>query len=212
VKTILIIILIAVATPVLALGPSPYIGANLQVNSPTGDFNKTDVANDGAGAKTGVGGEVDVGLTGANGSLYAGYRFAKHSTNAKYTVGSETGKVSGDWNINRAVIGLRWHIFGSTPLPVVPTVGGGITIGKTKAAVNGSIGGSDYSTDESSQTSLGWFLELGGLLKPPGPFSIIGDVQYHSFDADFKSQLYDGKVNIAFFTFQLGARYALSPL
>ncbi len=208
----LIVLLLVIAVPALALMPSPYIGANLQVNSPTGDFSKTDIANDGAGAKTGLGGEVDVGITSGSGSIYAGYRFGKHSADAKYDVAGQSTKISGDWSINRAVIGLRWHILGSTPLPLVPTVGGGVTIGKTKTSLSGTSGDQSYNTDESSKTSVGWFLELGGLLKPPGPLSIIGDIQYHSFDADYQSQLYNGKVNISFFTFQLGARFALSAI
>ena len=207
-----LIVLLRSSPAGLAFMPSPYIGANLQVNSPTGDFSKTDIANDGAGAKTGLGGEVDVGITSGSGSIYAGYRFGKHSADAKYDVAGQSTKISGDWSINRAVIGLRWHILGSTPLPLVPTVGGGVTIGKTKTSLSGTSGDQSYNTDESSKTSVGWFLELGGLLKPPGPLSIIGDIQYHSFDADYQSQLYNGKVNISFFTFQLGARFALSAI
>jgi hypothetical protein len=42
-----------------------------------------------------------------------------------------------------------------------------------------------------------------------GNLSLIGDLQYHSFDADYSSSLYDGKVKVSFFTLQVGARLAL---
>ena len=208
-RLLVIPLLLFVAIPAFALLPSPYLGANLQVNSPTGDFRKTDIVDEEGGAKTGMGGEIDVGITGGGGSVYAGFRFGKHTAEADY---ADTLSVNGDWKINRWVIGGRWHILGSTPLPLVPTVGGGVTIGKTKTDVSGSSGSVTRSADAVSKSSLGWFLELGALLKPPGPLSVIGDIQYHSFDADYESQIYNGKVNVSFFTFQLGLRYAILPI
>ena len=208
-RYLVILLLLVVALPAFAILPSPYLGANLQVNSPTGDFRKTDIVNEEGGAKTGLGGEIDLGITGGGGSVYAGFRFGKHTS--KGDVGDSLS-VTGDWKINRWVLGGRWHILGSTPLPIVPTVGGGVTIGKTQASASGSAGSVSTSADEVSKSSIGWFLELGALLKPPGPLSVIGNIQYHSFDADYRSQLYDGKVNISFFTFQLGLRYSIIPL
>lgn len=209
-RTFLVLFVAAsIAAPALALLPSPYIGANLQINSPTGDFRKTDIVNKEGGAKTGLGGELDLGITGGVGSIYAGYRFGKHTAEASY---ADTLKLSGDWNINRWVIGARYHILGSTPLPIVPTLGGGVTIGKTKVSAKASSGSQSIDESETSKNSVGWFLEVGGLFKPPGPLSVIADVQYHSFDADYQSQLYNGKVKIAFFTFQVGARFSIMPL
>ena len=202
---------VVLVTPAMAFMPAPYIGANLQVNSPTGNFSETDIANDEGGAKTGLGGEVDVGITVGGGSVYLGYRFGKHDADAKYDVGGEIIETSGEWSINRWVLGGRLHILGNTPLPVVPTVGGGVTMGKTDVSAKGSVGENSIDRTETSDNAFGWFLELGALLKPPGPLSLIGNVQYHSFDADYQSQLYDGKVNVAFFTFQIGARLALGP-
>lgn len=206
---IILLIVLCVTLPAMALLPSPYIGANLQINSPTGDFRKTDIVNEERGAKTGLGGELDLGITGGGGSIYAGYRFGKHNSEATY---NDTLKVSGDWKINRWVIGARYHILGSTPLPIVPTLGGGVTIGKTKVSATASSPGQSVSEEETSKNSVGWFLEVGGLFKPPGPLSVIADIQYHSFDADYQSQLYNGKVKIAFFTFQVGARFSIMPL
>ena len=207
-RTLIILVVICVAVSAFAIVPSPYIGANVQVNSPTGKFRQTDIVDEEGGAKTGLGGELDIGLTSGGGSIYAGYRFGKHSAEASY----DTLRASGDWNINRWVIGARWHILGSTPLPIVPTVGGGVTVGKTKVSAQAASGSQSIDESKTSKSSIGWFLEAGGLLKPPGPLSVIADIQYHSFDAEYESQLYDGKVKVAFFTFQLGARFTILPL
>ena len=75
-----------------------------------------------------------------------------------------------------------------------------------------SSGSQSIDEEATSKSSVGWVLEAGGLLKPPGPLSIIADIQYHSFDAEYDSQFYDGKVKVAFFTFQLGARFAIRPI
>jgi opacity protein-like surface antigen len=198
------LVVVCAALPALALGPSPYIGANLQVNSPTGNFSKTDIIDKDGGAKTGLGGEFDVGIAGERGSIYAGYRFSKHNAKAS---AADTVKLDGDWNINRWVIGARYNLLGA--LPITPTIGAGLTFGKTKLSGTSSAGVLSRSADATSKTSTGWFLELGGILNPAGPLSILGDIQYHSFDANFGSQLYDGKINVAFFTFQVGATFAI---
>ena len=211
-RGLVLCLLLFIAVPALALLPSPYIGGNVQVNSPTGNFSKTDIADEQGGAKTGMGGEIDLGITGGGGSIYAGYRFGKHSAEATYETPGGPAKIEGDWNINRWVLGARWHILGSTPIPIVPTVGGGVTLGKTESTAKGSAGGQTYDAAETSSNKMGWFLEAGALLKPPGPFSVIGDIQYHSFDAEFNSDVYDGTVKVSFFTFQLGLRYAFLPI
>jgi hypothetical protein len=124
-----------------ALVPKPYIGVNLQSNSPTGDFKGDNMTDKEGGAKSGVGGEMDFGISGGMASAYIGYRFGTFDANSKGEILGETVKATGEWKVNRVVLGARWHLFGSLPSPVVPTLGGGITIGKTTAQAKASGGG-----------------------------------------------------------------------
>lgn len=195
--------------PAFALVPKPYIGGTLQVNSPTGSFSGSDILHEEGGAKTGIGGEIDVGITGRVGSAYVGYRFGKHKAEAEFLQDITPVKADGDWKINRVVLGARWHLLGSLPTPVLPTLGGGVTIGKTTAAVGGEAGGTRVETAKDSKSSVGYFVEGGVIVRGPGNLSLIGGLQYHSFDADYSSDLYNGKVKIAFFTFQAGVRIKL---
>lgn len=192
-----------------ALVPKPYLGGTLQVNSPTGDFSGTNILSEQGGAKTGVGGEIDAGITASRVSAYVGYRFGRHQAEAEFLQDITPVKADGDWKINRFVLGARWHLFGSLPTPVVPTLGGGVTIGKTTAEVGGESGGVRYETAKDSKSSVGYFIEGGAIVRLPGNLSLLGGLQYHSFDADYSSGLYNGKVKISFFTFQAGVRVAL---
>jgi opacity protein-like surface antigen len=211
----LLVLLVAVclAAPALAILPSPFIGGNLQVNSPTGKFSQTDIVNKEGGAKTGVGGELDLGISAGTGELYAGYRFGKNNAKATYTppVGPSV-TAEGDWKLNRFVIGARWHLFGS--LPITPTIGGGITLGKTELNIDAAA--ADTTVQNVAQTSsnkMGWFLEAGGLLHiPTVPVSVLGDIQYHRFNAKFDTPTFNGAYDISFFTFQLGLQYSFIPI
>jgi opacity protein-like surface antigen len=203
-------LLLITAIPALAIGPSPYVGVNLQSNSPTGDFKRSDFSNEEGGAKSALGGEVDFGVTGGMASAYVGYRFGKFDANTQAEIpGVGTIEAEGEWKVNRWVLGARWHLFGALPSPINPTIGGGVTIGKTTASAGGSSGGISYETDEDSKASVGWFLEGGAILKLVGNMSLIGDLQYHRFDAEYDTDIYDGTVQVSFFTLQLGARFAL---
>jgi hypothetical protein len=206
----ILIFFLLFALPALALVPKPYIGASIQSNSPTGDFAGEDLASKEGGAKSGMGGEVDLGISGGMASAYIGYRFGKFDASSSATIpGVGEVKATGEWEVNRWVIGARWHLLGSLPTPIFPTLGGGVTIGKTTAGVGGSTGGETLSIKEDSKSSVGWFLEGGAVVRLIGNMSLIGDVQYHRFDADYSSDLYDGKIKVSFFTLQLGARLAL---
>jgi opacity protein-like surface antigen len=207
-RTLLVLLIAAcLAAPALAILPSPFIGGNLQVNSPTGKFSQTDFVNKEGGAKTGLGGEFDVGIGSDMGELYAGYRFGKNNVKSTYTppVGPSV-TAEGEWNLNRFVIGVRAHLFGS--LPITPTVGGGITLGKTK--LSGDVSSNvAQSSSETSSNKMGWFLEGGGLIHfPSAPLSILADIQYHRFNAEFATPLFDVTYDISFFTFQLGLQYS----
>jgi hypothetical protein len=111
------------------------------------------------------------------------------------------------WKLDRGVIGVRWHILGGKPFPIVPTLGGGITFGTPKVDLKNTA--NNTTVTESAKSSLGWFLEAGALLRPPGPLSVIANIQYHSFDSKFNvSNL--GNFKIAFVTIQAGIRYSFS--
>lgn len=207
---VLCMVAIAVAAPAFALLPAPYIGANLQVNSPTGKWKETDIVDEEGGAKTGLGGEIDLGITAGPGSLYAGYRFGQHSVKARYEAGDQSGTYEGDWRLNRFVLGARWHLLGS--LPLSPTLGGGLTIGKTELDADAVIGGTPRSVAQSSNKT-GWFAEVGAILRIPAlPLSAVADIQYHRFAAEFDTDAFNGTFDIAFFTFQAGLQYAFLPM
>lgn len=208
-RVLLVLLLAAcLAAPALALLPSPYIGGNLQINSPTGKFSQTDVVDKEGGAKTGLGGELDLGISASAGELYAGYRFGKHDVKASYNLPGQTGVgYEGDWKLNRFVFGARWHLL--SILPVSPTIGGGVTLGKTELNIDASAAGTTaQDVAQTSSNKMGWFLEAGAVVQIPGvPLSAVGDIQYHQFNAKFDTPVYDGDVNISFFTFQAGLRY-----
>jgi len=203
------LVLALAAAPAMAIVPQLYFGLNLQVNAPTEDFSASDITHVQGGAETGFGGEFDVGITGSRGSVYAGYRIGKHDASAAGTFQGDHVTTSGEWEIQRAVIGGRLNLSGSLPTPVAPTLGAGITIGKTKAT--GSLTGSSayLGASESSKSSVGWFVEGGVLIRPPGNLSVIGDIQYHVFDAKFETGAGDATLKVSFVTVQVGVRMAL---
>jgi len=207
-RTLLVLLVAAcLAAPALAILPSPFIGGNLQVNSPTGKFSQTDIVNKEGGAKTGPGGELDLGISTGAGELYAGYRFGKLNVKASYDLpGQSSVGYEGNWKINRFVIGARAHLLGS--LPISPTIGGGITLGKTELNIDAVAADTSAPVAQTSSNKMGWFLEAGAVVQIPRvPLSIVGDVQFHQFDAEFATPVYGGNVKISFFTFQAGLRY-----
>jgi opacity protein-like surface antigen len=193
--------LLCAPTTGYSLVPRPYLGASLQINSPTGDFAAKEIRNKQGGAKTGIGGEIDLGITDSRWSAYAGFRVGQLNANTDtVALAQKTEK----WTLNRVVIGLRWHILGGKPIPVVPTLGGGLTIGGSKADIKTYATGTPATVRETAKTSLGWFIEGGALVRLPWPISLIGDIQYHSFDSKFENL---GTFKVAFVTIQAGIRY-----
>jgi hypothetical protein len=201
------------AAPAFALIPKPYIGGSLQYVNPTGDFSKKDFTSFGGGAKSTLGGEADVGLTNGIGSIYLGYRWNKLDASGDVKVlGNQVGQVSAVWWLDRWTLGLRAHLFPS-PMPITPTVGGGITWGKTDVQAEGRGSAIGLVTSKLSGPSTGWFLEGGVLVYLSKTLSLNGDVQYHQFNAEFKSPVpgiyNNGTVKVSFFTVVAGLRLLL---
>jgi opacity protein-like surface antigen len=208
-RYLIVFVLFAFCVPAFALIPKPYIGVNLQSNSPTGDFKGTNLEDDQGGAKSGIGYEIDLGINSSMESAYVGYRTGKFDAKSSGELMGEEITAEGEWKVDRWVIGARWHVLGGLPTPIVPTLGGGVTIGKTNANASGSGFGQDESVDENSKSSMGWFLEGGVIVRAIGNLSLIGDVQYHRFESEFENEFYDGPITVSFFTLQVGARFML---
>jgi hypothetical protein len=204
----LFLILSILCVPAFAVLPEVYLSGSLQVNAPSGDFAKKNLLNNQGGAKLGTGGEIDLGLSADIGSAYIGYRFGQ--LDAKTDTTSAIREKADNWKLDRAVIGVRWHILGSKPLPIVPTLGGGLTFGTPKLSLENAL--TKASSTTSAKSSLGWFIEAGALLRPPGPLSVIANIQYHSYDSKFDSANMNGTFKIAYVTIQAGVRYAFTVL
>ncbi len=200
------LLLALIAIPgIAATPPAPYLGLNLHVNSPTADFAKTDLVDKNAGARTGWGGEADLGIDSGPGSVYVGYSWGRHDAEAR---GQD--RTINDWTISRGILGARLHILGTTGTPIVPIIGGGATIGNSSYTARVSDDGGITFVDrkQTSENSIGWFLEGGAILRSTGPLSVLGSLQYHNFNAEFKPVLDLDKVKVSYVTFQLGLRYA----
>jgi hypothetical protein len=208
---ILALSLLAFSLSAFALVPKPYIGGSLEFVNPTGDFSKKDFTSFGGGAKTTLGGEADLGLTNSMGSAYLGYRWTKIKASGDVVVnGAQIGGVNAWWWLNRWVLGARWNIFGPTPLPITPTLGAGLTWGKSDLDANGSGAAANLKTSKLSGPSLGWFIEGGAIISLTHSLSLTGDVQYNQFNAEFKSPLpgvyHNGTVKVSYFLVGAGLR------
>jgi hypothetical protein len=193
-----------------AIGPKLYIGGNFQGNFPTGDFAGKDVMNQQGAAESGVGGEVDIGIAGPATSAYIGYRFSKHHAETNMTYMGFHVKGSGDWKLNRYVLGVRTSLFPLALVPVKPIIGCGLTTGKTKVSGSGDIGGSLENIDETSNSTIGIFFEAGAQWKiPVTGLSAVACLQYQFFDAQFGSGQSSETYSINFVTLQAGLRYIL---
>jgi hypothetical protein len=198
--------MLAAIPAMAAKSPAPYLGLNLHVNSPTADFANTDLVDKQAGARTGWGGEADLGIDSRPGSVYVGYSWGRHDADAR----GQDRNIN-DWTVSRGILGARLHIFGTTESPIVPIVGGGATIGNSRYTARVSDDGGITYVDrkQTSENSIGWFLEGGAILRSSGPLSVLGSLQYHNFNADFKPVLDIDRVKVSYVTFQLGIRYNL---
>ena len=213
---ILAITLCLLATlPAFALGPKLYAGGSLSYINPTGDFSKKDFTGLGGAAKSTVGGEVDLGVTDKSGSFYLGYRWATHKATGQVQVPgtNEFAAVNATWWLDRWLLGARWHILGELPIPITPTLGGGLTWGKSDLDAMGKGAAQDLKTSKLAEGSIGWFLEAGGLLYLTKALSLTADLQYHNFNAKYNSPvpgvLPNGTVKISFFTAGAGVRINL---
>ena len=191
------------ATPSFAQVPHFYLAGFLQTYHPTGDFGKETIHLNGGNAELGNGTELNVGLMSDFGSTYVGYRWAKFGTQ---------GKGALDWqDVDRWIIGLRWHMLGTLRSPIVPLLGAGITIGESKLGVTPSLAENvqNISKQIKSDNSVGWFLEAGVRLRAVGPLSALGSIQYHRFDTTFEDAILSEATDftVSFLTTQLGLQY-----
>ncbi len=196
------------AVPALAYRPmnaAPYVGVNLQFNNPTGDFGKARLAPDGGlmpgdgAADAGAGVEFDVGLASRNMNAYMGGRFNR------FDVNSPDGW-QGKWTADRFVVGARGNLLTDPMYNVVPTLGGGVTLGNTH--LEGALPG-NFVTERRSDTNLGWFIEGGINAHLTENADLLANLQYHSFGAEFNDIVPGEHFDISFVTLQIGVAVRL---
>ncbi len=183
--------------------PHLFLGASAQWNAPTGDFGEAadDVEGTFNGNAAGVmGGEFNIGAVSDNGQLYVGYRI----------VDFDERQPDGDveWrNNSRWLAGFRWHILGTLATPLTPTVGGGVSVGKTKGVFKQQGPVDDLIEELTSDNTWGWFIEGGGSARLPElPLMFNAGVQYHRYTAAFESDNIDVEFKISYLTYLLGAQ------
>jgi len=187
----------------------PYVGLNLQFNSPTGDFGNEDIGVLGNGAaQTGTGVELDVGMASPQFSAYAGVRGVKFDTD------THDPNYDAEWTANRFVLGMRGHLFSDRDTNILPTLGGGVTVGQTRLEETflHPDGGVEV-IKQHSETSIGWFLE-GGMLAYLSPqVALNANLQYHNYGAHFDPYpLGSGNFTISHLTLQIGVNVFFSEL
>ena len=184
--------------------PHLYFAGMLQWSEPVSDFSNGSIGEGFGNANTGTGAEFDVGLMSDHGATYVGIRWAKFDTEGDFV----------EWDdMTRFIAGLRWHVTGKLATPVVPALGAGISLGKSRLeARDPAFSGVDRRKKFDSQTSVGWFVEGGVRVRLPGALSVFGGLQYHRFDANFEDAFFggdDSEFDVTFITTQIGIQYTL---
>jgi hypothetical protein len=207
IRTFLIFAVVSLgAQAALAQVPHLFFGASAQWNAPTGDFGEAadDVEGTLHGNAAGVmGGEFDVGAVSDNGQLYVGYRIVDFDQK------NSDGDV--EWkNNSRWLAGFRWHLLGTLASPITPTLGGGLSVGKTKGIFKQQGPADDLIQELTSDNTWGWFIEGGGAARLPQlPLMLNAGIQYHRYTASFESEYVDVSFKISYLTYLLGAQIYL---
>ncbi|MBL0061470.1 MAG: hypothetical protein IPP40_08315 [bacterium] len=186
-----------------AFNPHFYVSGTAKWNQPTGDFGNAvddfteDIRSGNADAT--LGGEIDAGIVHRYGQAYLGYNMVKFNN-----------KNDGlEWSGNsRMIAGFRWFIIPSLATAVVPTLGGGISVGRDKATIKNPQDNGILEEIEAAN-SFGWFAEAGANFRiRPTHLSIQAGVQYHRYNAEFDNAFTDNaKLSISYMSALVGAAY-----
>ena len=190
----------------------PYVGVNLQLAKPIGDFGASDLMQRQGGAELGVGIEADVGVAGDIADFYAGLRSGRHSAESSSTVnffGLGEVRAEGTWTITEWLVGTRLHMRRSLRHAVIPFVGVALTGGRVTADANGTAFDSIFSAKSVSDPVTSLLLE-GGILFSFYRFAdLVGSLQYQDFNAHFEDPLWNGNVQISYVNIHLGVIYRI---
>ena len=191
---VLSVAILMASIPALAVETVPFLGFSLQMNNPTGDFADNDLQPGDGIADPGGGVELDVGLANAHVMAYVGLRANKFDVDSP-------DNWQGEWSANRLAVGVRANLGSNSRAPVLPTIGGGITVGRTKLE-----GGMPFEleTKRKSDTSIGWFIEGGVNARLSDAADLLANLQYHAFEAEFDEGPYVEQFDISFVTLQVG--------
>lgn len=193
--------ILLISLPATAYETRPFLGLNLQLNSPTGDFGDEDLEPGDGGAEAGGGVEVDIGLAARSVSAYFGLRAGS------FDIELPGRRGEGEWKVTRLVLGIRGNLSQDPRATVVPTIGAGVTVGRT--GLEGPFvfdDGEWVEIERESETSIGWFIEGGVLAHLSEPAALVANVQYHTFEAEFDDRIPDEEFDISFVTIQVGVR------
>jgi opacity protein-like surface antigen len=196
--------LLLIAGLAAAQPPHFFIAGMLQWSEPTSEFGKESENSGNGNAGQGWGGEADIGLISDNGATYIGYRTTDFSE--EMGDGPEWGPM------NRFVAGLRWHVLGTLQDPVVPVLGAGVSLGKSrlKNPYTDDPNIPSNQIDVESKTSFGWFAEGGLKFRLSEVVSLLGTLQYHEFGATFEDAALGDetkKYDVTYLTGQAGLQF-----
>lgn len=196
-------VLTLLAGNALAFDPHFYVAASAKWNQPTGDFGNAvddfteDIRSGNADAT--LGGEIDAGINHRYGQAYLGYNMVKFD---KKSEGLE-------WSGNsRMILGFRWFIIPQLATAVVPTLGGGISVGRDKAKIKNPQDNGVLEEIEAAN-SFGWFAEAGANFRiRPTHLMFQAGLQYHRYNAEFDNSFTDNaKLSVSYMSALVGAAY-----
>ena len=183
----------------------PYLGINLNLNVPRGDFGGNNLATQEGGAENGFGIGASAGFAGDIADFYAGYAIGFHDAQSS----AYGARAEGEWAITQWALGARVHPKRSRGASFVPLLGLALTGSRATADATGYFDGDTLSGTESSKREIGIMLEGGFLMTMTSNAELILTLQNHDFDASFEHPLWEGSLNVSYLTLLLGVIYRL---
>ncbi len=196
-------LLTLIAGNAFAFNPKFYVSATAKWNQPTGDFGNAidDFTEDirSGNADAAFGGEIDAGIVHRYGQAYVGYNMVEFKEKSEGL----------EWSGNsRAIAGFRWFIIPNLATSVVPTLGGGISVGRDKATIKNPQDNGILEEIEAAN-SFGWFAEAGANFRIlPSHVMVQAGVQYHRYNSEFTDSFTENaKLSVSYMSALVGLAY-----
>jgi len=198
-------LLVGMFSSACAYQTRPYLGFNLNLNVPQGDFAGNNLAAEEGGAQNGYGIGADVGLAGNIADVYLGYRVGTHDAQST----AFGARAEGKWTITQWALGARVHPKRSLDRAFVPMLGLALTNSRATADATGYVFSDTLTAKETSQSETSIMLEGGFLITMSSVAELALMLQQHDFDASFDHPLWNGSLNISYLTLHVGVVYRL---